>query len=213
MRRVVTVSSLVALVFANGGCARFIHGRGGFAMGSAGRPTAAVDLHVGYGMGREEMAFGVDVGARAKFNSALSSGSVSTGPWFALNRGRLLVFGHGGFNLLQLDAIGGTLYASAFSPYLNLGIGVNVSRVRGGYTSGQILNINSDTNNVALTLSASAEYNVRFATAGESFFAVLLGVAFMRAIAAEDSAPAPAASAATGAAVPDADSGGASAPR
>jgi hypothetical protein len=208
---VVTVSSLVALALANGGCALFVHGRGGFAMGSDGRPTAAVDLNVGYGMGREELAFGVDVGARAKFNSALSSGSVSTGPWFALNRGRLLVFGHGGVNLLQLDAIGGTLYASAFSPYLNLGIGVNVSRVRGGYTSGQILTMNPDTNNVALTLSASAEYNLRFATAGESFFSVLLGVAFMRAMAAEDSAPERSATAATEAAVPDAASSDASA--
>ncbi|MDP3278286.1 MAG: hypothetical protein Q8Q09_24070 [Deltaproteobacteria bacterium] len=152
-------------------------------MGSAARPTAALDLSVGYGIGRERGAVGVDVGARAKFNSVLSSGAVSTGLWTGGNRGRFMWFGYGGVNLLQLDAIGGTLYAGGFSPYLSLGVGVNMSRVWGGRDSGQLFSAQeSDIHTVALTLSGTAEYNVRFATAGESFFSVLLGVAFMRAM-------------------------------
>jgi hypothetical protein len=197
MRSRVRLCSIVALSFASGGCTRFIQGRGGFAMGSAARPTAAFDLNVGYGPGRERGAIGVDLGARAKFNSVLSSGAVSTSVWAGGNRGRFLFFGYGGVNLFQLDAIGGTVYAGGFSPFMSLGVGVNVSRVWGGRESGQLFSaMESDINTVALTLSASAEYNVRFATAGESFFSVLLGVAFMRAMsesrdaASETQAPA-----------------------
>jgi hypothetical protein len=183
MRSRVRLCSIVALSLASGGCTRFIQGRGGFAMGSAARPTAAFDLNVGYGPGRERAAFGVDLGARAKFNSVLSSGAVSTSVWAGGNRGRFLFFGYGGVNLFQLDAIGGTVYAGGFSPYASLGVGVNVSRVWGGRESGQLFSsMEPDINTVALTLSASAEYNVRFATAGESFFSVLLGVAFMQAM-------------------------------
>lgn len=183
MRSTLALRTVAALSMMTGGCARFIQARGGFAMGSSGRPTAAFDANVGYGIGRERGAIGFDVGARAKLNSALASGGVSTGVWTGGNIGRFLWFGYGGINLLQLDAIHGTVFAGGFSPYASLGVGVNVSRVRGGQDSGQFApGMEPDIHTIALTLSGSAEYNVRFATAGESFFSVLLGVAFMRAI-------------------------------
>lgn len=166
-----------------GGCSAssLLQVQAGGVIGTSGALGGALEGSAGRGLA----PLGLEVTARAKFTDRVLSGALGSGLYLvgAGFDGRPFGFARGGMHLLQVDVIDATPFVSAFSPYLNLGLGFcvegcgsSVSHDRYNVTSTNALDVG------VITVGLSAEYAVRFLRDGEGFFGLSVGFArFSRA--------------------------------
>ncbi len=182
--RTFTHSWAAALLAAfTGGCSAssLLHVQAGGVIGTSGALGGALEGSAGRGLA----PVGLEVTARAKFTDRVLSGAIGSGLYLVGTgyEGRPFGFAHGGMHLLQVDVIDATPFVSAFSPYLNFGLGLCVDGCGSALSHDRYNVTTTDSLDVGvITVGLSAEYAVRFLRDGEGFFGLSVGFArFSRA--------------------------------
>ncbi len=153
------------------GCSTLLQGRASGMVGTSGALGGGLEGSAGFGIGSRTSGAGGEVSARSKFTTGPISLALGAGAYGVAVVDPVLLMGHVGVHLLQVDVLAATPYASLGSPYLVLGVGIPTGS---SYREGSLVSTGRIT---AVTLGLSAEYNVRFAVPGEAFFGLHIGVA------------------------------------